>query len=562
MKYKLIKPIGIDIVSTVLENRNISNVNDLINPPKVEYDPIILKNLEKGVNLFIEYINKLDSKIGILVDCDVDGYTSATLFYNYLSHFGIRPRVFIHNTKKHGLTDKEVFDVIVKSNINLLIIPDAASADFKEHKILDDLGIKVLILDHHECSKYSNHAIVINNQMCDYPNKDLSGAGVTYKFLAQTDKQLNKDIASTLLDLVALGNIADMMDMTSKETRYYVFEGLKNINNKLFKKYLKKNEIEVPTIIEVAFKVAPEINSIIRMATKEEKTKLFNALVGLDYSVPYKPRGKEETLVHITDDVVRISASLRNKQRNAVKKAIKESQEDIEKCKDKNILIIKLKADTPYTITGLIANQLAKENKKCCIVLRDSEDNKNICTGSARTYMDMNFKDMCSSINKFNFCDGHQGAFGVSINSNLVDEVMEILHKKLEGTSSEKDYEVDYIIDAKDLRKSDVEGIAKLKYVWGGGIPEPIFVIKNIILESNAIKSLARSTVGFTHNNIQYIKTFAPSGFLDDISCKQYVKFKPISIQLNIICKFMDSKYGPQVHIIDFESSPYVEALW
>lgn len=563
MEYKLKNAIDVDLISTVLNNRGITDIEKLLNPPKIEHDPNQLTNLKRGIEVFLKHVNSEKPKIGILADCDVDGYTSAAIMFRYLSTLGIRAKVFIHSGKIHGLADKDVLRTIKQCNLGLLIIPDASSGDFKEHKILNDMGTEILVLDHHDCKKYSSDAIVINNQMCDYPNKSLSGVGITYKFIAETDKQLNMDISRNMLDLVAIGNIADMMDVTSEETRYYIFQGLENINNLLIRKYLMKNDIDIATITEIAFKVAPELNSIIRMGDKESKAKLFNALAYVDYRVPYKPRGKkEEEFIHVTDDVVRLSSSLRSKQRNAVKKAIGEISEDIERMKDKNILIVKLNPKTPYTLTGLIANQLSKNNNKCCIVLRESEEHPNSFSGSARTYMDIDFKGICTKTQLFTTCEGHAGAFGVGCEEDKLEEIIDKLDKALEGTTSEKVYEVDYIIDAKDLRADDVQKISELKYLWGGSIPEPTFVIRDIIIPSNDIRNLARSTIGFSYRDINYIKTFASAKFIEDITCKSHVKFKPIDIQLDIVCKFVDSKYGPQVHIIDAKSKPYEGVLW
>ena len=92
----------------------------------------------------------------------------------------------------------------------MVIIPDAGSNQYEEHKKLKENGIDVLVLDHHEASHYSEDAVVVNNQLSEsYQNKTLSGVGVVYKFLQYFDSQIGTKDADEALDLVALGMIAE-----------------------------------------------------------------------------------------------------------------------------------------------------------------------------------------------------------------------------------------------------------------------------------------------------------------------------------------------------------------
>ena len=89
--------------------------------------------------------------------------------------------------------------------MKLVIAPDSSSNDYEVHQQLKEKGIDVLVIDHHEADKISENACVINNQLCDYPTKSLSGVGMVYKFCSYLDSLLNKDYAEQFLDLVALG---------------------------------------------------------------------------------------------------------------------------------------------------------------------------------------------------------------------------------------------------------------------------------------------------------------------------------------------------------------------
>jgi single-stranded-DNA-specific exonuclease len=101
---------------------------------------------------------------------------------------------------------------ILDRDPRLVIVPDAGSNDYEQHKILYDKGMKICILDHHEAPKKSEWAITINNQLSSYPNKQLCGGGIVWQFLRYVNDFEKKDgYCYEFMDLVALANISDMM---------------------------------------------------------------------------------------------------------------------------------------------------------------------------------------------------------------------------------------------------------------------------------------------------------------------------------------------------------------
>lgn len=157
--------------------------------------------------------------MAVIVDCDCDGYTSSAILINYLyslfpSYVESNLSYFVHDSKTHGLSDTMAW-LNNRTNLGLVVLPDSSSNDYEYHKQLKDAGINVLILDHHDADHISENAVVINNQLSDYPNKELSGAGVTWQFCRYLDKLLNINNAEKYRDLVALGLDADMMSLRS-----------------------------------------------------------------------------------------------------------------------------------------------------------------------------------------------------------------------------------------------------------------------------------------------------------------------------------------------------------
>src|SRR5690606_2887501 len=159
-------------------------------------------------------------------------------------------------------------------------------------KQLKDRGIDVIVLDHHDCEKESEDAIVVNNQLSPkYSNKNFSGAGIVYKFLQALDNKLEIKHADYYLDLVAVGNIGDMMDSRELETRYYMTKGLKKINNSFLKALFEKQEYStkgIVNLINVAFYIVPLCNAAIRAGSTEEKLQMINAFLESNEKVYYK----------------------------------------------------------------------------------------------------------------------------------------------------------------------------------------------------------------------------------------------------------------------------------
>ena len=186
----------------------------------------MIQSIKDGAKLLIKHIYA-GHKIFIQVDSDCDGYTSAALLINYLNRLfpgfvqnNISYR--FHETKAHGI----IFETIPK-DVKLVIAPDSSSNDYEVHQQLYEADVDVLVIDHHEAERVSEYACVINNQLCDYPTKSLSGVGMVYKFCSYIDALLNVSYADEYLDLVSLGLIADMMDMRDFETKYFIEAGIK-----------------------------------------------------------------------------------------------------------------------------------------------------------------------------------------------------------------------------------------------------------------------------------------------------------------------------------------------
>ena len=222
---------------------------------------------------------------------------------------------------------------------------------------------------------------------------------MVYKFCSYMDELLNVDYADDYLDLVALGMIADMMDLRDYETRHLITRGLENIRNPYFKGMVDKQSYSLKdgiSPIGVAFYIAPYVNATIRMGTQEEKLVLFESM--LDYRgyelIPSTKRGckgQQETRV---EQACRNCSNIKSRQTKARDAAL----ENIERIiKEKNLLenkILVVKLETfaaDRNLTGLIANQLMAKYQRPVLLLNKTEDG---WEGSGRGYDKSKFDNL------------------------------------------------------------------------------------------------------------------------------------------------------------------------
>ena len=493
MNYRLIKNSLNDIDNpkqTILLNRGIENWKRYLNLNEdCIHDFNLLKNIDKAVSCFIKHIEN-KSRIHIIVDSDVDGYTSASMVYRYIKQLGkdINVTYSLHTKKQHGISE----DIEIPKDCDLLIIPDAGSNDIEQCKELTEKGIDIIILDHHICDKQNDFAIVVNNQMCDYPNKNFCGAGIVYKFLKAIDDELWEDYADKMLDIVALGNISDVMDMRECETRYYVDLGLSKIRSKLFKALIEKQSYSmngVVNITSVQFYVTPILNSMIRVGSAEDKDLLFRAFIETDEVFKYKKRGEtEESDEDIYTRAARLCYNAKNRQGKEVQKgvdAIDELIQEKEIYKDK-VMFINVSDILGETLTGLVAIKIAEKYNRPCLLLRRQkvrEDGSLYYGGSCRNFDNSpieSLKDFLDSTGTFEFVQGHDNAAGISIPRENVTKSIELCNERLTDVDFQKYFNVDFDMECDDLSVAFIKAIDEMKDIFGQGIKEPLVHIKNI----------------------------------------------------------------------------------
>lgn len=492
----------------VLKNREIKDIQKFLNPSINDLIPYnALRNMDKAIYLLLRHIRD-NSVIGVLVDPDADGLSSSASFVSYIKKAfpEIELIFYMHSGKQHGLTT-EIVEQIHETQPDLLVIPDAGSNDYEQLRELNKY-LDLLILDHHESEKESEHAIVVNNQLSpEYENKSLSGVGIVYKFLKALDDKLELDYADEYLDLVALGNVGDVMRLDVPETRYLVYEGLKNIKNELLLNLIAKNakDIKVITPKVLSFKIIPQLNAMIRVGDAEQKLDVFRAMVGEQEEFFNTRTKKTETL---PQKATRLCTNAYAKQRRVRDKWTEIIKLQIEEQElDKNAFIVLNVDNFDKELSGYIASNLTGIYKKPVLLMSWNKESESY-TGSLRGYETVirDSKSFLNSLDTFEFVSGHANAAGFSIKKDELEKLPDLINEKMEYTNADSEpTEVDFVLSEKGLTLNLINDIIKYEGLWGFGASEPLFAVKDIEVDVSKI-IINKLTGRFMLNGIEFIQ--------------------------------------------------------
>ena len=521
MQYKLIENSLNDInniVKTILLNRGVQNPQRYLNlDESVLCDWHNLDNIEDAVKCFdYHFCNK--HKIGILVDSDPDGYTSAAIMYKYIKSMDETYPVlyFVHEKNKaHGLSS---FDLNVFKGLDLLIIPDAGTNDTEQIEELKNVyNIETIILDHHmqeEIGK-DNPAIIVNNQISpNYSNKDCCGANVTWEFLRALDDYYWNNYSDYYIDLVSLANISDIMNMLSEPTRYITDEGLKHIHNKLFKSLLEAQSYSTKDVISIhniSWYITPIINALIRIGSYEERVLLFRAFIDDYEEFDYKKRNGEIVKENIYERVTRFCKNAKSRQDKMRDKVFEQLLDKVD-LNDK-VCIVEVDDDNIEGIVGLSAMKLSDAIQRPCVVVKRMFDDNGdeVLSGSGRNFNNSpieSLKDVLNNTELFLWNVGHNNAFGSSLYACELDHVKQVLNESLKDITYDPSYMCDFIIDIDCLSIGFIQEIDKLGWLWCTGIKEPLVAIKNICVARKDIhiQGKERDSITFTINDIKFVQ--------------------------------------------------------
>ncbi len=481
------KALGISpILCRVMVNRGITDSKDaesFLYPDKSKlHNPRLMKDIEKGTKIIkSSVLNK--KKILIIGDYDVDGIISTYILYKALKRVGADVSFEIPNriTDGYGINISMIEDA-KKDGIDTIITCDNGISAINQIEYAKEMGLEVVITDHHDIpfkvdennvkkSIPAAAAAVIDPKQldCNYPFKQICGAGVAFKFIQVLYEEFDipENEAYSFLEYVAIATVCDVVDLVG-ENRIIVKEGLsllENTNNKGIKALIKETGLEgkVLTTYSLGFVIGPCINACGRL---DSAKKGLHLLLSEDY------KEAEDTAAELV--------RLNQERKDMTLKGVEDITEIIENTniKDDKVYIVYDK-HIHESVAGIIAGRIRERYNKPTIVLTSGDG---CVKGSGRSIDGYNmFEELMKCKDILTKFGGHPMAAGLSLDEENVDILRERLNKNTtltEDMLKPKIYiDTPILIDRISMELAD--DLSMLE-PFGKGNPKPLFADKNV----------------------------------------------------------------------------------
>jgi single-stranded-DNA-specific exonuclease len=437
----------------------------------------LLADAQKAVDRIKRALEKKE-KILVFGDYDVDGISSSALMMACLLPLGAQINFFLPHRARdgYGLSTK-VVERAAKNSYALIITVDNGIAAFGPAQRAHELGIDLIITDHHRSHGHLPvaHAIVNpQREDCTYPFKMLAGVGVIFKVLSLLYEQLGKKLPSKAYELLMLGTIADVVPLQG-ENRWWVRHGIAQIHEQesLAFKVLKENgKISKSTVTatDIGFSITPQINALGRLDDPRDAVQF---LIGSD-----------------VQEVNRVGQLLRelNERRKEVEQTIMFDVEQAIAQKKIDLAheyIIMASSDSwPPGVIGLVASRLVGKYGRPALLFHITKDG--IAKGSCRSIAEFNMFDAlgkCSTlISQFG---GHSVAAGLSLPADNLVHLKAALEGHIQQTLTPADLQQKIRLDGEltlsDATKKTMQDIACLE-PFGHHNDAPLFYVPAVTI--------------------------------------------------------------------------------
>ncbi len=478
-----------------------------------KHDPFLLPDMQAAVDRLVLAREKQE-KITIYGDYDIDGLTATTLLIDALGSFGFtHVKAFIPNrfVEGYGLT-VDAIERIAADGAELIITVDCGSLSHKEIERSNELGVDVIVTDHHNVAETPPSAIAtINPKRTDhnYPFIDLAGVGVAFKLVQALQTRLDGlpiGQEKWLLDLVALGTVCDVVTLVD-ENRTNVYFGLKVLAQTRrpgLKALMAVAGVEPRNLNarSLGFALGPRMNAAGRLETAEYALNLLTSTDGMA--------------------ALRIARQLdeMNKARRAEQDHIfKEATIQAEALHQDPVLVVSSKGWN-HGIVGIVAAKLLEKYHKPTYVLEEMGDE---AKGSARSYGDFSAADAIRAAEDLiTKGGGHKLAAGVTLPTKNIPAFRERVNQffkdqKLRDQASLLLPKEDTDAEIIELTEELVDAIAALE-PFGHGNPQPILKSSELLVVDRRVMGDSSQHVKLTLRNetgdsIQMLAFSAPDHF-------------------------------------------------
>ena len=441
------------------------------------HDPMRLCDMGEAVQQIRTAIAE-KQKIIVFGDYDVDGITATCVLLRYLRSLGADADYYIPNRLSEGYgLSCAAMDALYEKGVRLIVTVDSGVTAFEEAAYAKQLGMKMVITDHHECREQMPDAEAVVNPRrpaCAYPFTELAGVGVAFKLIcALAGAEHLQQMLDAYADLVALGTVADVMPIIG-ENRIIVAYGLERMAvtqnlglEMLLREAGQKSRRLTASVI--SFILAPRINAAGRMGNTDQAVELF-----------------------LTDDPARaqqLAALLceQNKQRQAaenyiLQQALAQLRKEYHPLEDK--MIVLAGEGWHHGVIGIVSSRIC-DRYGCPSVLIAVDDG--IGKGSGRSMEGFNlFEALTDSAHLLDKFGGHELAAGLTIQQKNIGEFKSRLLAYADTHIKPGDLmpvlQIDCAITPAYITQSAVEGLSALE-PFGLKNPQPVFSMENMYVE-------------------------------------------------------------------------------
>ncbi|HDZ3297125.1 TPA: single-stranded-DNA-specific exonuclease RecJ [Staphylococcus aureus] len=527
------------IAKKILESKSIIDeqaIESIISDTDINHDSLQLSDMTKTIERIKRAIAN-DEKILVYGDYDADGVTSTTILVTTLQLLGAQVGWHIPNRFTEGYGPNELaFRNAHDEGITLIITVDNGIQGHNEIKMVQDLGVDVIVTDHHEIGSTLPEAYAIVHPMhpsFNYPFQQLCGAGVAYK-LAQA---LIENVPDYFKALVAIGTIADLVSLTD-ENRSLVKQGLKVLNDQcptsvkaLLKEAGYNDNIDEETI---GFIIGPRLNAVGRL----DDASLACELLMTD---------DEEEAAFLAEQVEHF-----NRERKDIVATITEEAMAMAEMKVKNgdLFLLLAKENWHEGVLGIVASKIVETFALPTLILNIDRE-QNHAKGSARSIDQVSMFEILSAhqelIAKFG---GHHMAAGMTMDIDNIESLAEGLNKWMKELSKTTSLDpvkpVDVLLTENDITIKNIRDMNRLR-PFGTDFSRPIFEMDDLSVSSVKAIGQQKNHLKLTLGESNIAALFWQNGHLEP----ELQDEQPINILGSVQINEWNGNQSPQLIIQD-----------
>lgn len=489
-----------EVLARVLYNRGIKTVDDFKKCTDynkyIPYDVFEFEPVKKACEMIKTAIIN-NEKIAVYGDYDVDGVTATSVLVLALRKLNANVIYHVPDRFSEGYgMNLDVVEKLYEQGVKMIITCDCGISNITEIARAKELGMKVVLTDHHSIgAKIPDADVVINYKLLPdgHPVRDISGCATAYFLVKALFKYLNREMEDDYLDLVALSIISDVIPLKN-ESRYLFQKGYEEIKDakriglKVLKDVINIEEISVE---DIGFQITPRLNAVGRMDTAKTAVELFLA-------------DNEDAAMSLAIEIDRFNTDRKNIQSEIYSQA-----KEILESKKKNKKIFILYGESwHHGVIGIVAGKICEEYGKPCIILTSSGNGEIV--GSARSTEHLNMYETLTKFSEYLFkFGGHAQAAGLSLTAENLDKFTEAIENYADIYLAEE-YEDTEVVDCClpfDMINEEMLEALKIGEPYGEGFMPPKFVTPKVNILRETINKGTHHFMTLTDSTKREVET-------------------------------------------------------